>query len=105
MSGYISVRADMHKSHNWNEIDPIKNGFFAPSSTPLEHHPPSITQLAERGQSKCNQDLSVWWRCIEWMVDKVRHKCSKAPVVGTILEQIENGHGGMTKPAAYRKEK
>jgi hypothetical protein len=32
------------------------------------------------------------------VVDEVRHKGRKTPVVGAVLEEVEDGHRGMSKP-------
>lgn len=60
---------------------------------------PQVGNLAQHGHPKEHLGHLGAWRCVEWVVDKVRNESCKAPVVAAVLEQVCDGHGAMAEPA------
>ena len=71
----------------------------AVSQTMRTFNPPEVGKLPDHCKNKGNVCLLEPWWCVQWMVEEVSNKCSKAPVVCAVFEEIPQRHSAMTEPA------
>ena len=64
---------------------------------------PQVGNLAQHSQAEENVGNFGAGCRVEGVIDKVRHKCCKAPVVSTVLEQVCQWHGAMAEPAQFKQ--
>lgn len=74
----------------------------AVSKTMRTFHAPEVGKLPDHRKSKGNVCLLEPWWGVQWMVEEVSNKCSKAPIVCAVLEEVPQRHSAMTEPAIYR---
>ena len=67
---------------------------------PARPRAPEVGSLAEQAERERGVGLAQGRRGVERVVDKVGDKGGKAPVVGAVLEQVEERHGRFAKPGA-----
>ena len=63
------------------------------------HSKPEVAQLADQCKAQADVCSGHRRRGVQGVVDEVGYEGAKAPVVGAVPEQVDDGHGRVAEPA------